>query len=716
MPAAIHIVKFLNGQDADTAPGPHVAAGSTVTFTYVVTDTGNVPLANVVVTDDKLGAITSFTGDTNGNGLLDTTETWVYTRSATALTGQQANIGTVSAKDSTNLSTTVTDANLAHYFGDAPNAPGIQIVKFVNGQDANTAPGPHVTAGSTVTFTYVVTNTGSVPLGNVAVSDNKLGAITSFTGDSNANGLLDTNETWTYTTTATAMAGQQTNTGTATAADATHPGTTTTDINFANYFGDAPGIHIVEFVNGQDADSPTGPHVFAGSTVTFTYVVTDIGNVPLANVVVTDDKLGHITSFTGDSNGNGLLDTTETWTYTATATALAGQQTNTGTATGRDANNPPGTMVTATNPANYFGTLNPSPPPGTTADMILRASNTSPTAGQYEIYDIGNNAILAANFLGQVGTDFQFAGLGRFFGTDTTDMLLRSGTTGAFEVYDISNNNITNAAALGTVGLDFQGAGFGDFNRDGSTDMILRNRNTGQFELYDIVNNQITSAFNIGTVGLDFQVAGFGDFNGDGSSDMILRNRNTGQFELYDIVNNQITSAFNVGTVGLDFQVAGFGDFNGDGSSDMILRNRNTGQFELYDIVSNQITSAFNIGTVGLDFQVAGFGPFHAPGASDMILRNVNTGQFEVYDIVNNQITSANSLGAVGVDWQLGGFAGVSSTGSSASMGSSDTSTSQLVQAMAGFGGGGGAADELNTAPLSADTTQETLLTTPQHA
>ena len=36
-----------------------MAVGSTVTFTYVVTDTGNVPLANVVVTDDQLGAITS---------------------------------------------------------------------------------------------------------------------------------------------------------------------------------------------------------------------------------------------------------------------------------------------------------------------------------------------------------------------------------------------------------------------------------------------------------------------------------------------------------------------------------------------------------------------------------------------------------------------------------------------------------------------------------
>jgi uncharacterized repeat protein (TIGR01451 family) len=45
----------------------------------------------------------------------------------------------------------------------------------------------------------------------------------------------------------------------------------------------------------------------------------------------------------------------ETWTYTQTATALAGQQTNLGTVTAQDANNPPGTPVTDDNPANYFG-------------------------------------------------------------------------------------------------------------------------------------------------------------------------------------------------------------------------------------------------------------------------------------------------------------------------------------------------------------------------
>jgi hypothetical protein len=93
-------------------------------------------------------------------------------------------------------------------------------------------------------------------------------------------------------------------------------------------------------------------------------------------------------------------------------------------------------------------------------------------------------------------------------------------------------------------------------------------------------------------------------------------------------------------------------------------------------------------------------------------LRNVNTGAFEVYDIANNQLTGAAPLGSVGLDWQLGGFAADPPSGA---MGSSDNSSSQLAQAMAGFGGGG-AANGLNAAPLSADTTQQTFLTTPQHA
>jgi hypothetical protein len=131
----------------------------------------------------------------------------------------------------------------------------------------------------------------------------------------------------------------------------------------------------------------------------------------------------------------------------------------------------------------------------------------------------------------------------------------------------------------------------------------------------------------------------------------------------------------------------------------------------VYDINNNQITGAAFIGTVGLEWQFAGIAPVHAAGASDLVLRNVNSGQFEVYDIANNQLTGAASLGAVGLDWQLGGFAADPPT---RSMGSSDGSTSQLVQAMAGFGGD--AADDSNSIFLGDDTSQQPLLTTPQHA
>jgi hypothetical protein len=355
---------------------------------------------------------------------------------------------------------------------------------------------------------------------------------------------------------------------------------------------------------------------------------------------------------------------------------------------------------------------NPPPPAATTADMILRHG----ADGLYEIYDLGNNTILAAFQLGQVGTDWKFVGLGGFFGNDTTDMLLRNANSGGFEVYDISNNKITNAAFLGNVGLDWQVMGFGNFSSFGETDMILRNANNGGVEVYDIRNNQIIGANFMGTVGLDWQFSGIGNFSSRGTSDMLLRNANNGGLEVYDIDSNQITGAAFLGTVGLDWQFSGVGNFSGaPGETDLMLRNNKTGGMVIYDINNNQIANAVFIGTVGLEWQFAGIAPIHSPGASDLVLRNVNTGAFEVYDIAGNTLIGAASLGSVGLDWSLGGFAVDPPTASTGSMdGSSDVA--QLAQAMAGFGGESGEAAGLTAVPPGADTSQQPLLTAPQHA
>ena len=91
------------------------------------------------------------------------------------------------------------------------------------------------------------------------------------------------------------------------------------------------------------------------------------------------------------------------------------------------------------------------------------------------------------------------------------------------------------------------------------------------------------------------------------------------------------------------------------------------------------------------------------------------------YDIGHDRITGAALLGTVGLDWAVdaiapnpAAFTGVAGGGGGGPV--ADAATMQLTQAMAGFGGSSGASDSLSTVPLGADMSQQTLLTTPQHA
>ena len=88
---AIDIEKATNGEDADLPTGPQVTVGSTVTWTYVVTNTGNTALTSVAVVDDKEGAITC------PKNTLAVGETMTCTKQGIAQLGQYANIAKVTA-------------------------------------------------------------------------------------------------------------------------------------------------------------------------------------------------------------------------------------------------------------------------------------------------------------------------------------------------------------------------------------------------------------------------------------------------------------------------------------------------------------------------------------------------------------------------------------------------------------------------------------------
>ncbi len=157
-------------EDAEFPPGPTIYSDVSPQFMFVVTNVGNVPLTDITVKDSAYGVI----------GLVPTLAAGhkaVFTIITPWQAGAHINIATVISTFDTQ---TITDSDMAHYFGANP---GISITKYVsvdNGatwEDANTPPGPRLLKGVTPRFKYEVKNSGNVQLTNIVVTDNVLGDI-----------------------------------------------------------------------------------------------------------------------------------------------------------------------------------------------------------------------------------------------------------------------------------------------------------------------------------------------------------------------------------------------------------------------------------------------------------------------------------------------------------------------------------------------------------
>ncbi|HEY4410793.1 MAG TPA: SpaA isopeptide-forming pilin-related protein, partial [Acidimicrobiia bacterium] len=143
-----------------------VHVGDAVVYTLVVTNPGNTPLADVKVSDPKCdGAPVRSTVD--ADGLLSPGEAWTYNCTHVATAGDGASIlNTAKAEGTDPLGETVN--NTANHTAVVLH-PAITIDK--------TADPVSISGSGTVTYTYVVTNTGDTTLFNVLVTDDILGPI-----------------------------------------------------------------------------------------------------------------------------------------------------------------------------------------------------------------------------------------------------------------------------------------------------------------------------------------------------------------------------------------------------------------------------------------------------------------------------------------------------------------------------------------------------------
>jgi uncharacterized repeat protein (TIGR01451 family) len=267
--------------------GPVYAfSGDAITFTYEVSNAGNVPLGNVAVADDKCGAASYVSGDTNNDGLLDLGEVWTFTCAYTppftplntltnvaTTTGEYKDAQASATDDFTLFPFTLRKKVFLYWNSPANTVP--------YNQPDNTPFTVNMYQGSTLAATFTISQNSPQRLWLSAGTYN-------FQEVNLPPGYLAGYNYFTYTT-----------------------GQVYPDWTFPN---------IITFDLAIDKTGPAG--AFKGDTVTYNYTVTNAGPASVAPVV-SDNKCSPLVYLGGDADNDGLVDPGESWKYKCNYTVTA---------------------------------------------------------------------------------------------------------------------------------------------------------------------------------------------------------------------------------------------------------------------------------------------------------------------------------------------------------------------------------------------------------
>ncbi len=294
-------------------------AGDTISYSFTVTNTGNITLTDVTLNDPQVmvvgGPIASLAPGASDS--VTFTASYVLTQ-ADINAGAFTNTATASSAEGASDSDSDTQ-NFALL-------PALSLVKSV------ASGAPYDVVGDVIAYQFVVTNTGNVSLaGPVTINDDltadescpALGTV------GNGDGALDPGESIvcsaSYTVTqADIDVGSVANTASASAG-----GTTSNDSSAVANAIQQPGLDTVKAL-ASNADGDGSGDVSLGDVLTYTVTVTNTGNRTLTNVTVTDNLISpNSTSCASLAPGATCV---LTGTYTVTqADVDAGGISNTGT-------------------------------------------------------------------------------------------------------------------------------------------------------------------------------------------------------------------------------------------------------------------------------------------------------------------------------------------------------------------------------------------------
>ncbi|MDH7447836.1 DUF7507 domain-containing protein [Aquimarina sp. 2201CG14-23] len=349
------------------ADGSYDSVGEQITYELSITNTGNVTLTNVMISDVNadIGSITPAVIASISPGqtiVANATHTITQNEIDAGVVNNSASVEGIDPSGNTidDISDDPNDTTNNDIDGDGDpdditetnitQNPSISLEKTANFNDENGDGIPQ--QGETITYNFNVINTGNVTLSNITVSDPLVtvsgGPISLAPGVSNTNTFFAS-----YTITqANIDAGSITNSATVTAEDTngnsisdTSDDPNDTTNNDTNSDGEPDDVTITTLISNPELtlfktgvfiDSNNDGLAQAGETIQYNFDVTNTGNVTITNINVSDPLI----PVTGEPI-TLIPGQTDTTTFTATYVLLqsdvnTGEVINTATTSGID--------------------------------------------------------------------------------------------------------------------------------------------------------------------------------------------------------------------------------------------------------------------------------------------------------------------------------------------------------------------------------------------
>ncbi|HEY6474294.1 MAG TPA: hypothetical protein VIY26_15480, partial [Acidimicrobiales bacterium] len=325
---SMSVAKTVNAGAGASAGPISISGPTTLTYGFAVTNTGNVPLSKVSVSDTPFSGLTAITCGTNTNGSFSLAVRATVNCTATDAVSQAAiDAGTPIVDTATATASTPTAGQSATAQSNTVTVNITQTNTLMLTKSASVT--SVSAAGQTFTYDFLVKNTGNTDLSNIAIQD----AQSVATEDANLTGLTCLSATLAPQASETCTATYKVSQADMDAGVIADTATATGTLNGATITSNQSGATVSATQNGAITitKSANVASVSAPGTVTYTFTVTNTGTVSLSGASITDNanfsglSALSCTSPTTQANGSIALAVGASETCTATESVTQAQ-------------------------------------------------------------------------------------------------------------------------------------------------------------------------------------------------------------------------------------------------------------------------------------------------------------------------------------------------------------------------------------------------------